>query len=110
MFSIVVGYKYTICDCTLQWGILPILIRCRSKIWMNFNFFFIHMGEAFLGVGGQESGGRGQYAGVGGHISLHEIPSMRPSLALSAGFFAKNASTFLLSAPMFNLSASVLTS
>ena len=53
MFSIVVGYKYTICDCTLQWGILPILIRCRSKIWMNFNFFFIHMGEAFLGVGVQ---------------------------------------------------------
>ena len=53
MFSIVVGYKYTICGCTLQWGILPILIRCRSKIWMNFNFFFIHMGEAFLGVGVQ---------------------------------------------------------
>ena len=52
MFSIVVGYKYTICGCTLQWGILPILIRCRSKIWMNFNFF-THMGGAVLGVGVQ---------------------------------------------------------
>ena len=66
MFSIVVGYKYTICGCTLQWGILPILIRCRSKIWMNFNFFHPHGGSGFrswsseleLEVRGQESGVR----------------------------------------------------
>ncbi len=47
MFSMVVGYKYTICGCTLQWGILPILIRCRSKIWMNFNFFSSTWGKRF---------------------------------------------------------------
>ena len=72
---------------------------------------FTHMGEEFLGVRSQGSELEFR-VGVGGrgHISLHEIPSTRPSLALSAGFFEKNASTFLFSAPMFNLSASVLTS